>query len=104
MKRSRRTLLSAASLAPLLPRPTFAQAADESIDRHLPELDGLADAALHRTGVPGLSIAMVRHDPGFDGAWLARFTRNADAQSPAGGVRPSARDTADWLPLRLGRG
>jgi CubicO group peptidase (beta-lactamase class C family) len=40
-----------------------------------------------------------------DGAtWVAKYTRNADAQSPAGGVSASARDLAQWLRLQLGRG
>ncbi|MGB7045650.1 MAG: serine hydrolase [Methylocella sp.] len=39
-----------------------------------------------------------------DGAWLAKYTRDPDAQSPAGGVSSSARDMAKWLRLQLGRG
>ena len=38
------------------------------------------------------------------GAWVARYVRDADAQSPAGGVSSSARDLASWLRLQLGRG
>ena len=37
-------------------------------------------------------------------AWVARHTRDPDAQSPAGGVSSSARDMAQWLRLQLGRG
>jgi CubicO group peptidase (beta-lactamase class C family) len=36
--------------------------------------------------------------------WVAKFTRDADAQSPAGGVSSSARDMAQWLRLQMGRG
>jgi CubicO group peptidase (beta-lactamase class C family) len=39
-----------------------------------------------------------------DGAWVAKYTRDPDAQSPAGGVSSSARDMATWLRLQLGRG
>ena len=39
-----------------------------------------------------------------DGAWVAKFVRDPDAQSPAGGVCSSARDMAQWLRLQLGRG
>ena len=39
-----------------------------------------------------------------DGAWTAKYIRNPDAQSPAGGVSSSARDMAFWLRLQLGRG
>lgn len=36
--------------------------------------------------------------------WVARYVRDADAQSPAGGVSSSAHDMARWLRLQLGRG
>lgn len=36
--------------------------------------------------------------------WVAKYIRDADAQSPAGGVSSSARDMASWLRLQLGRG
>jgi CubicO group peptidase (beta-lactamase class C family) len=36
--------------------------------------------------------------------WGAKYTRDADAQSPAGGVSSSVRDLAQWLRLQLGRG
>lgn len=39
-----------------------------------------------------------------DGGWVARYVRQPDAQSPAGGVSSSARDMATWLRLQLGRG
>jgi CubicO group peptidase (beta-lactamase class C family) len=39
-----------------------------------------------------------------DGSWVAKYTRDPDAQSPAGGVSSSARDIAQWLRLQLGRG
>jgi CubicO group peptidase (beta-lactamase class C family) len=39
-----------------------------------------------------------------DGKWIVKYTREPDAQSPAGGVSSSARDQAQWLRLQLGRG
>ncbi len=39
-----------------------------------------------------------------DGHWAAAARRNADAQSPAGGVSSSARDMAQWLRLQLSGG
>jgi CubicO group peptidase (beta-lactamase class C family) len=39
-----------------------------------------------------------------DGMWAPKFTRNADAQSPAGGVSSTARDLAQWMRLELGNG
>jgi CubicO group peptidase (beta-lactamase class C family) len=40
----------------------------------------------------------------IDGKWVAKYTRNADAQSPAGGVSSTARDLAQWMRLQLGKG
>ncbi len=40
----------------------------------------------------------------IDGPWVAKYTRQPDAQSPAGGVTSSVRDMAIWLRLQLGRG
>lgn len=39
-----------------------------------------------------------------DGRYVARYTRDADAQSPAGGVSSNVRDMAQWLRLHLGNG
>ncbi|WP_406059867.1 serine hydrolase [Streptomyces sp. NBC_01077] len=39
-----------------------------------------------------------------DGTWKARYVRDPDAQSPAGGVSSSARDMATWLRLQLANG
>ena len=36
--------------------------------------------------------------------WVAQYTRDADAQSPAGGVSSSARDMAQWLRFELANG
>jgi CubicO group peptidase (beta-lactamase class C family) len=36
--------------------------------------------------------------------WVARFTREPDAQAPAGGASSTARDMALWLRLQLGGG
>jgi len=38
------------------------------------------------------------------GDWVAKYMRDPDAQSPAGGVSSSVRDLAQWLRLQLGRG
>ena len=39
-----------------------------------------------------------------DGAWVARYVRDPDPQSPAGGVSSSIRDVMTWLRLQLGNG
>ncbi|HET9392510.1 MAG TPA: serine hydrolase [Candidatus Rubrimentiphilum sp.] len=36
--------------------------------------------------------------------WVAKYTRDADAQSPAGGVSSSARDMAQWMRFELANG
>jgi CubicO group peptidase (beta-lactamase class C family) len=38
------------------------------------------------------------------GRWVARYTRDPDTESPAGGVSSSVRDLAQWLRLQLGNG
>jgi CubicO group peptidase (beta-lactamase class C family) len=38
------------------------------------------------------------------GTWVARYTRQPDAQSPAGGASSTARDLSRWLRLQLGGG
>jgi CubicO group peptidase (beta-lactamase class C family) len=38
------------------------------------------------------------------GRWVAKFTRDADAQSPAGGASSSVADMAKWLRLQLADG
>ncbi|MGH7155869.1 MAG: serine hydrolase [Acetobacteraceae bacterium] len=37
-------------------------------------------------------------------AWVAKYTREPDAQSPAGGVTASVGDMVPWMRLQLGRG
>ena len=49
---------------------------------------------------PNRAVGHVRADK----AWVARYTREPDAQSPAGGVCSTVRDMALWLRLQLGRG
>jgi CubicO group peptidase (beta-lactamase class C family) len=39
-----------------------------------------------------------------DGKWAAKFVRNPDAQSPAGGVSSTVRDMAQWIRLQLSNG
>ncbi|MGH7045687.1 MAG: serine hydrolase [Stellaceae bacterium] len=39
-----------------------------------------------------------------NGQWVARYTRDADAQSPAGGASSTVRDLANWLRLQLDAG
>ncbi|MGO8878055.1 MAG: serine hydrolase [Desulfomonilaceae bacterium] len=40
----------------------------------------------------------------IDGAWVPKYVRDPDAQSPAGGVSSTARDLAQWMRLQLNGG
>jgi CubicO group peptidase (beta-lactamase class C family) len=40
----------------------------------------------------------------LNGQWVAKFKRDPDAQSPAGGVSSSVRDLAQWMRLQLAGG
>jgi CubicO group peptidase (beta-lactamase class C family) len=76
--------------------------------------EDLADACLFRPA--GMQSASYRHADYLardNRAWLhveqkgnyvARYDRNPDAQSPAGGASASARDLTRWLQLHLGDG
>jgi CubicO group peptidase (beta-lactamase class C family) len=44
------------------------------------------------------------HVPTGDKTWAARYTRDADAEAPAGGASSSVRDLAQWMRLQLGNG
>jgi CubicO group peptidase (beta-lactamase class C family) len=46
----------------------------------------------------------VTHVETGDGTWEARYVRDADAQSPAGGVSSTAEDMARWVRLQLANG
>jgi CubicO group peptidase (beta-lactamase class C family) len=49
---------------------------------------------------PDRAVAHVK----VDGRWVAKYTRDADAQSPAGGASSTARDLIAWMRLQLGDG
>lgn len=40
----------------------------------------------------------------IDGEWVAKYRRQPDAESPAGGVSSTVRDLAGWMRLQLGGG
>ncbi|MFE2966950.1 serine hydrolase [Streptomyces sp. NPDC059340] len=46
----------------------------------------------------------VTHVKNADGGWQAKYVRDADAQSPAGGASSTARDMATWMRLQLANG
>ncbi|MFF4346039.1 serine hydrolase [Streptomyces sp. NPDC001530] len=46
----------------------------------------------------------VTHVKAADGTWQAKYVRDADAQSPAGGASSTARDMGTWIRLQLANG
>ena len=68
MELPRRTALLGSTVGLLAPQIPSARPAEQAavsrstIDRHLPELEALVAEALQRTGVPGLSMAVVHQD------------------------------------------
>ena len=44
------------------------------------------------------------HVPTGDKTWVAKYTRDADAEAPAGGASSSVRDLARWIRLQLANG
>lgn len=46
----------------------------------------------------------VNHVKAADGSWQAKYVRDADTQSPAGGASSTARDMGTWLRLQLANG
>jgi CubicO group peptidase (beta-lactamase class C family) len=49
---------------------------------------------------PNKAVTHVR----VDGGWQAKYTRDADAQSPAGGASSTVADMAQWMRLQLANG
>ena len=44
------------------------------------------------------------HVPAGNRTWVAKYSRDADAEAPAGGASSSVRDLARWLRLQLANG
>ena len=44
------------------------------------------------------------HVPVGNNTWVAEYSRNPDAEAPAGGASSSVRDLAQWVRLQLGNG
>ena len=52
-------------------------------------------------------VARANRAPGHvlvDGKWVAKYKRDPDAQSPAGGVSSSVNDLSNWMRLQLNNG
>jgi CubicO group peptidase (beta-lactamase class C family) len=57
----------------------------------------------HADYVKAANKALI-HVPTGDRTWAARYTRDPDAEAPAGGASSSVRDLAQWMRLQLGGG
>lgn len=76
--------------------------------------EALSDELLYRPlGMHSTSSRFADYEKASDKAilhvrigtrWIAKYTRDADAQSPAGGASSTARDMAQWLRLELANG
>jgi CubicO group peptidase (beta-lactamase class C family) len=65
---------------------------------------GMTETSYRHEDFEAAANKAVIHVPTGDGTWEARYTRNADAEAPAGGASSSVRDLAQWLRLQLGNG
>jgi CubicO group peptidase (beta-lactamase class C family) len=63
---------------------------------------GMASTSSRFGDIAAAGNRALLHVP-IDGKWVVR-ARNADAQSPAGGVSSTARDLGQWMRLQLGKG
>jgi CubicO group peptidase (beta-lactamase class C family) len=64
---------------------------------------GMASTSSRYADYAGAANKAVLHVK-VDGQWEAKYTRQPDAQSPAGGASSSAADMARWLRLQLANG
>jgi CubicO group peptidase (beta-lactamase class C family) len=51
-----------------------------------------------------MNPSSVRGHVQIDGKWIAKYQREPDAQSPAGGASSSVNDMAQWMRLHLTHG
>jgi CubicO group peptidase (beta-lactamase class C family) len=65
---------------------------------------GMTDTSYRHEDYVAAADKAVIHVPAGDGTWVARYTRDADAEAPAGGASSSVRDLAQWIRLQLGNG
>jgi CubicO group peptidase (beta-lactamase class C family) len=65
---------------------------------------GMTETSYRHADYQATANKAVIHVPTGDGTWEARYTRDADAEAPAGGASSSVRDLAQWIRLQLGNG
>ena len=77
---------------------------EDLADRVLFDPLGMTDTSYRHEDYVAAADKAVIHVPAGDGTWVARYTRDADAEAPAGGASSSVRDLAQWIRLQLGNG
>ncbi|MFI6335856.1 serine hydrolase [Streptomyces sp. NPDC050535] len=65
---------------------------------------GMNDTSSRFTDYDKAKNKAATHVKDADGSWEAKYVRDADAQSPAGGASSTARDMATWMRLQLANG
>ncbi len=65
---------------------------------------GMTDTSYRHADYEAAPNRALIHVPAGDGTWVARYTRDADAEAPAGGASSSVRDLAQWMRLQLAGG
>ena len=74
--------------------------ADEVLFRKL----GMAASSYRHSDYEKARDKAILHVPLGDKEWSAKYSRDPDAEAPAGGASSSVRDLAQWLRLQLGNG
>jgi CubicO group peptidase (beta-lactamase class C family) len=65
---------------------------------------GMTETSYRHTDYENAANKALIHVPTGNKTWAARYTRDADAEAPAGGASSSVRDLAQWMRLQLGNG
>ena len=77
---------------------------EDLADQVLFEPLGMTETSYRHEDYEAAADRAAIHVPAGDGTWVARYTRDADAEAPAGGASSSVRDLAQWIRLQLGNG
>ena len=65
---------------------------------------GMTDTSYRHADYEKAANRALIHVPAGNRTWVAKYTRDADAEAPAGGASSSVRDLARWLRLQLANG
>ncbi|SFU15991.1 serine hydrolase [Arthrobacter sp. ov118] len=78
----------------------WAELADEVLFKPL----GMSSTSYRHADYQKAPNRALIHVPAGNKTWVARYSRDADAEAPAGGASSSARDLALWIRLQLANG